>query len=84
MSMEDLKKALKEKKLVFGTERTIKNLKLGKAKAVFLAKNCPKATREDINYYSGLCKAAVHELEEPSDELALICKKNFPVTVISY
>lgn len=84
MSMNELKKALKEKGLVFGTNRTIRNLKSGKAKAVFLAKNCPKNVREDVKYYSELCKAKVYELEEPNDELALICKKNFPVSVLSY
>ena len=84
MSLADLKKVLKEKKLVFGNNETLRNLKNGKTLKVFLAKNCTAKMKEDILYYAKLANAEVVQLDEPNDELALICKKNYPVTVVSY
>ncbi|MDO8555888.1 MAG: ribosomal L7Ae/L30e/S12e/Gadd45 family protein [Nanoarchaeota archaeon] len=84
MSLQELKRALKEEQLVYGTDRTIKNLKLGKTHTVFLAKNCPENVRTDLAHYKKIQDFTIHELEEPSDELALICKKKFHVSVLSF
>ena len=83
MSLAALKKALKEENLVFGLNETIKNLKNGKVKKIFLAKNCPARVKEEIENYSKISKFEIVQLDEPNDELALICKKNYPVTVVS-
>jgi len=83
MSIEKVRKALTQGKMIFGTKQTIKNIKRGKVKKVFLARNCPNATKEDIEQYKKLTNIEVIQLNEPSDELMLICKKNFPVTVLS-
>ena len=79
MSLDELKKALKEKTIVFGTERTLKNLKLGKTKKVFLASNCPDKIREEIKSYG----VEVIELKEPNTEIALICKRPHDISVLS-
>lgn len=79
MSLDKLKKVLKEGKVVYGTERTLENLKLGKTKYVFLSKNCPEEIKEKIKKY----KTEVIELEETSDEIALICKRPHNITVLS-
>ena len=79
MSLEELRKALKEKNIVFGTERTLKNLKMGKCKKVFLSSNCPEKVRKRIESYDVI----VVELKEPNTELALICKKPHPISVLS-
>ena len=52
MNVVRLKKELKGGKAVFGIERTIKNIKLGKTKTVFLAKNCPERFKEKIKLYT--------------------------------
>lgn len=82
--IEELRSALKEKTLTFGTERTLKSLKLGKAKAVFVASNCPKKIREQVSYYAGISGAKVVEIELPDKEIGLVCKKPFAVSVLSY
>ncbi len=79
MSLDELKKALKEKTIVFGTERTLKNLKLGKTKKVFLASNCPDKIREEITGYD----VEIIELKEPNTEIALICKRPHDISVLS-
>lgn len=80
MSLSELKKALKEKNLVFGCKRTLKNLRLGKCKKVFLASNCPEKIKEDIKSYD----AEIVELKEPSAEIALICKRPHGISVLSF
>ena len=79
MSLSKLKEAIKNKNIVYGTQVTLKNLKLGKTKTVFLARDCPNETKDKIKKYS----AEVIELDEPSNEIALICKRAHSVLVLS-
>lgn len=83
MTLEELRRVLKEEKPIFGSELAIKNIRLGKVKRVFLASNCPKNVRDDIEHYSKMSKFEIINLKEPNDELALICKKPFAVSVVS-
>lgn len=83
MSLAELMKALKEKSIVFGSKETIKNLKRGTVKRVFLASNCPKKIAKEVDYYAKLGKVELIKLDQPNDELALLCKKPYPVTVVS-
>ena len=80
MSLDELRTALKEQTCTFGTNLTLKHLKLGTVKKVFLASNCPKKVKDEITQYP----VAVVELKEPSTEIALLCKKPFAVSVLSY
>ena len=80
MSTDKLRTALKNKKhIIYGTEKTLKFLKLGKIKTVFLASNCPESTKKAIKSYG----VEILELSEPSDEIALICKRPHPIIVMS-
>ena len=80
MSLSKLKQVLKEKNVVYGSERTLKNLRLGKTKIVFLASNCPDDVKDKVKLYG----IEVFELEEPGDEVALICKRAHSVVVLSH
>jgi len=81
--IEDIKKALAAKTAVIGTERSIKSLKLGKLSRVFLTSNCPSSVEKDIEHYAKLSGTEVVKLEIPNDELGTVCKKPFPISVIS-
>lgn len=81
---KDLKDILKESTLTLGTERTIKAIKQGKAKEVFLASNCPETTKKEINYLAKIGSIKVIELKEANDEIGVICKKPFSITVLCY
>ena len=81
-TIAEIKKAVKDKKVVVGTEQTIKGLKMGKIKKVFLTSNCPKSVREDIETYSRLTSCQVEGLNVPNDELGVICKKQFAISVL--
>jgi len=84
MSLEDLKKAMKTHKLVFGTRQTLSNLKKNKTKVIFLANNCGKKIEEDVNHYAKISGTKVVKINKPRSEISVFCKKNFPVSVISY
>jgi ribosomal protein L30E len=77
----EIKKHLGDKKLVLGTKLTEKNLKLGRLDKVFVTSNCPENIKKDIDFYaaSGNCTAV--QLDIPNDELGVICKKQFSVSV---
>ena len=83
INAEEIKKMLKSGNLIFGTERTIKGLKSGKVQKVLVSSNCPANVEKNINYYAGLSGAEFHKLEYPDEELSVICKKPFSISVLS-
>ena len=80
----EIKKMLKIGNLIIGTERTIKNLKLGKVQKVLISSNCPVKVENDINYYAGLSNAELYKLDLPNEELSVICKKPFNISVLAF
>ncbi|MBS3171708.1 ribosomal L7Ae/L30e/S12e/Gadd45 family protein [Candidatus Woesearchaeota archaeon] len=79
MSVEQLKKSLKEDKLVYGFRSTLLGLKNGKILKIFLAKNCPQEFKDKLKNYN----VDVIELNDPNKEISLICKKKFSVNIVS-
>ncbi|MBU0930346.1 MAG: ribosomal L7Ae/L30e/S12e/Gadd45 family protein [Nanoarchaeota archaeon] len=84
MTIEDLKKDLKTKKPIFGSDRVIKELKIGKLNKIYLASNCKDEIKADIKHYAKLSDIKVIELEETNEDLGVICKKPFNISVISF
>lgn len=83
LTQTEIKKIIKARKVIIGTERTIKSLRLGKVDKVILSSNCADRTVNDINYYAALSKAETIRVRYPNDELGVICKKPFSVSVLS-
>jgi len=81
--MEELKDALKEKKVTIGTERTIKNLKMNRLKKVYISSNCKKEVKEDIEHYCKIYNIPLIALKENNEELGILCKKPFNISVLS-
>ncbi len=82
-NISELKKLLKTDKIILGTDRTLKLLKLGSADRVFLSSNCPEEVKKDIEYYAKLSNVPLIYLKQPNDELGILCKKPYPVSVLS-
>ena len=82
--MDELKKALKEKDITFGTEKTLKKIRNGEVKKVFLASNCDEKIKEIIERYAKMGKFNIIHLDLPNDEVGLICKKPFAISVLCY
>ena len=79
----EIKKLLKSNSLVIGTENTLKSLKLGKIDRVILSSNCPDKVAEDLGYYAGLSNAETVRVSYHNEELGVICKKPFSISVLS-
>lgn len=79
MSVEQLKKSLKEDKVVYGFRSALLGLKNGKITKIFLASNCPREFKEKLKNYN----TEIIELNEPNKELSLVCKKKFSVNIVS-
>tara|TARA_Y100000310_G_scaffold93787_1_gene91318 strand:- start:290 stop:574 length:285 start_codon:yes stop_codon:yes gene_type:complete len=83
LTSTEIKKLIKTKGLVIGMDRTIKNLKLGKVDKVIMSSNCSSDTVDDIGYYADLNKTEAIKVNYPNDELGVICKKPFSISVLS-
>ncbi len=79
---DEIKKNLKTDKLVIGTDKTVKLLKLGKLAKIFIARNTAELIEADLNYYSKINDIEVLKLNIDNDELGVLCKKPFSISVI--
>ena len=79
-----IKKNLESDKLIIGTDRTLKELKAGNIKSVFLSANCPVEVKEDITRYCEIGSVALESLLESNEELGTICRKAFLISVLSF
>ena len=81
-SVEEIKKNLKTDKLVIGTDKTLKLLKLGKLAKIFIAKNTAELIENDLNYYSKINNVELSKLNIDNEEMGVLCKKPFSISVI--
>ncbi|HHI04240.1 MAG TPA: 50S ribosomal protein L30 [Candidatus Woesearchaeota archaeon] len=78
----DIKKELKTRKIVIGTKEVMKNLKLNKIEKIYLASNCNDNSKKELEYYSKFLKIPIIMLKQPNDELGLICKKQYFISML--
>lgn len=82
-AVEEIKKLVKDKRLVLGAARTIRNLQKGKCAKVWFSSNVGEDIRQDVLRYAQLANVPVEQLPIPNDELGLLCKKQFAVSLLS-
>ena len=70
-------------KVVLGSKSAIKLTKLGKAKAVIIARNAPKNLRSDVEYYAKLSNIPIIEYPGTNMELGAVCGKPFSVAMLT-
>ena len=75
--------AVKTGKVSFGTNAAIQSAKIGKAKMIVLASNCPKDIKENIEYYSKISGIPVVAYKGASMNLAEVCKKPFIISALT-
>lgn len=79
---EMLKAKAQKKEVIVGLATVVKGLQQGKLVKVFLASNSPAKMKEDLVRYATLAHIPVHELSQNNEELGVLCKKNFMVSVV--
>jgi large subunit ribosomal protein L30e len=80
--MKEIREAVQKGHAVLGTEETIKLLRRGKVKKIFLCSNVSVQSKETIERYSKLKKVEVVSVEMTNEELGTLCKKPFAISVI--
>ncbi len=75
--------AVKTGKVSFGANAALLNAKTGKAKMIVLASNCPKKTKEDVEYFGKISKVPVLTYKGTSMDLANVCGKLFIISALS-
>jgi len=80
----DIRKTIRDKKVYYGADITLKMIKTGSAHEVFVASNCPERIKRDLRRNCQIANTKLNELEENNEELGNICKKPFSVSVLCY
>jgi large subunit ribosomal protein L30e len=70
-------------KVLFGTNNAVRNAKMGKAKLIVVAANCPREIREDIEYYCKLSGVPIAIYKGTSIDLGAVCGKPFMVSALT-
>jgi large subunit ribosomal protein L30e len=78
----EIRKFMDEDKLVLGNDRTVKMLKQGKIKKIFLASNCGEQLKEDIQQYCDVSGVECVELKQSNEEIGVLCRKPFSISVV--
>ena len=81
--MKELKDALKENKVIIGSKRTIKYLKLGSVKLIILASNCPDDVKKDIEHYTKLSGIEIENFDGTAKQLGIFCGKPFAIASLA-
>lgn len=85
--MIDVNKAIentvKTGKVLFGAKKAVENTKMGRARLIVVAGNCPREVVEEINYYGKLSEVPVATYRGSSLDLGAVCGKPFPVSALT-
>jgi len=85
--MIDVDKAIattvKTGKVLFGANKAVESVKLGRAKLIILASNCPRDTVVDIVNYSRFSSVPVVIYKGTSIDLGAACGKPFMVSALT-
>jgi len=80
--IEKIQVGISKKKVIVGTKRTLVELRKGKVGVIYVTANCPAVIKEDVTYYSKLANCNVVNLAYDNDELGVLCKKPFSISVV--
>ena len=78
----ELKKYVKENKLLLGREVVMKSLKNGKVSRIFMSSNCPADLKDDVAHYTSLAGVEVVEVALTNEEFGTLAKKPFSISVM--
>jgi ribosomal protein L30E len=77
-----IRSKISDSKALIGADRTLKALRSKGLEKVFLAKNCPQTIKEDVEKFAKMANVDVVVLDQDNEELGVICKKTFFISVI--
>ncbi len=78
----DIRNAVKENRIVIGSNKVIRGVKNSAFSQVVFASNCPEDTKKDMDRYSQLSGLEVRPFDGNSSQLGQLCGKPFSVLLI--
>ncbi|HLF54351.1 MAG TPA: ribosomal L7Ae/L30e/S12e/Gadd45 family protein [Candidatus Nanoarchaeia archaeon] len=81
-AISEIKKLLVSNKLLLGSESTMKHLRLGDVKKVYLASNCEPVVRDDVVRLCKFGQVELVDLAQSNEEIGVLCKKPYSISVI--
>jgi len=85
--MIDVNKAIattvKTGKVQFGANNAVMNAKLGRARLIIVASNCPKDIMDDVKHYASRSGVTVVIYKGSSIDLGMVCGKPFMVSALT-
>lgn len=82
MPQLEIKKFVKEKRLVIGINQTMNKLRKGVIEKVFISNNCPQEIIDDLENYTEISGVKLEKLKINSTDLGTLCKKQFNISVL--
>lgn len=82
--IEEIKKGLETKTVLIGTDEAVKELKRGTVEKVFITNNAPDMVKDDLGHYADIAGVEVVELSISNEDLGVLCKKPFQISVLSF
>jgi len=79
---EEIKLGIEKKLLMIGANYVIKAMKQGKISKVILASNCPANFKDEILHLGKIANNEVFESDKSNENLGMLCRKQFKITVI--
>lgn len=80
---EIVKKAIKEKRVILGSKRSIEAILRKEAKMVIIAENCPEEYRKDAEKFAKLANVELVHYHGSGVELGELCRKPFSVAMLA-
>mmetsp|Transcript_934 Transcript_934/g.2198 ORF Transcript_934/g.2198 Transcript_934/m.2198 type:complete len:116 (+) Transcript_934:2505-2852(+) len=74
---------IKSGRVALGYKQTLKALRTGKAKLVFISNNCPPLRKSEVEYYSMLSKVDAWLYSGSNNELGTACGRFHTVSVLA-
>ena len=80
--MNTIKKAVEAGKAKLGYKEVMRGLEQGTIKEVYLSANAPESHERDISQACKLAGISCTKVEQANDELGVVCKKPFSISVV--
>ena len=78
----EIRKLLRDGKLVIGSELVLKGLKKKEISRVFLCSNYPKDKLAELETLKGVSDFEMETLNITNEQLGVLCKKPFSIAII--
>lgn len=80
--LSEIKKYIKEGKVVIGTDRTLKEMRQGMISKIYLSSNVQKELVETLEQFSKISDVELVRLSLANDDLGTLCRKPFSISIL--